>query len=115
MSLWVMGGLLVVYLALLAQDRLWPQRAMPEIRGPWRAWGLFFWLLTAFVNGAMPYALRPLFGGRHLLDGARLGEVGGAVVGFALYDLLVYWMNRLWHRVPLLWRWVHQMHHAPER
>jgi sterol desaturase/sphingolipid hydroxylase (fatty acid hydroxylase superfamily) len=115
MALWVMGGLLVVYLALLAQDRFWPAREMPEIAGPWRAWGVFFWLLTAVVNGAAPYALRPVLAGHHLLHGAVLGELPGAVVGFTLYDLIVYWLHRLWHRVPFLWRWVHQMHHAPER
>jgi sterol desaturase/sphingolipid hydroxylase (fatty acid hydroxylase superfamily) len=115
MSLTVIAVLLVLYLGLLAQDRFWPARAMPEIRGPWRAWGLFFWLLTVVANGAMPYALRPVIGSRHLLNGARLGDLAGAVIGFTIYDLVVYWLHRLWHRVPFLWRWVHQMHHAPER
>jgi sterol desaturase/sphingolipid hydroxylase (fatty acid hydroxylase superfamily) len=115
MSLMVLSLLLVVYLGLLAQDRFWPSRVMPEIRGPWRAWGLFFWLLTVVVNAALPYALRPLTGTHHLLHGDRLGDLGGAIIGFTLYDFIVYWLHRLWHRVPFLWRWVHQMHHAPER
>ncbi|MBK7861153.1 MAG: sterol desaturase family protein [Archangiaceae bacterium] len=115
MAIPFLGVLLVVYLGLLAQDRFLPARAMPEIRGQWRAWGVFFWLLTVVVNGALPYVLRPLIGRHHLLPGDRLGELGGAVLGFVVYDFFVYWLHRLWHRVPFLWRWVHQMHHAPER
>ena len=115
MSLTVMGVLGVVYLGLLAQDRWLPARQMPEIGGPWRAWGVFFWVLTAVANGALPLWLRPLSARHHLLDGRWLGDVGGAVVGFVLYDGVVYALHRLWHASPFLWRWVHQMHHAPER
>jgi sterol desaturase/sphingolipid hydroxylase (fatty acid hydroxylase superfamily) len=115
MANWVLGGLFVLYLGLLAQDRWAPARAMPRIGGGWRAWGVFFWVLTVVVNGALPYVLRPVFAKHHLLDLARAPEVPAALLGFAAYDLLVYWLHRLWHRVPFLWRWVHQMHHAPER
>jgi len=30
-------------------------------------------------------------------------------------DALSYWLHRLEHNVPLLWRWVHQAHHSAER
>ncbi len=115
MSLALAGLSLIAFLTMLWLDRVRPARQMPEIEGPWRAWGLFFFVLTIAVNGALPYALRPLIDAHHLLNGAVLGDWGGAIVGFLIYELIVYWLHRAHHRVSFLWRWVHQMHHAPER
>ena len=111
----LIGVSLIAYLAMLWVDRFFPARRMPEVRGPWRAWGLFFFALTIVVNGALPYALRPVLEAHHLVNGARLGDWGGAVVGFLAYQLIVYWLHRAHHRFGFMWRWVHQMHHAPER
>ena len=115
MSTWLLGLSAIVYVGMLLVDRYRPARQMPQVQGPWRWWGLFFFGLTIVINGAVPYVLRPVVATHHLLDGRLLGDVGGAVVGYALYDLIVYWLHRTYHRVPVLWRWVHQMHHAPER
>ncbi len=115
MSLILTGVCLVAFLAMLLLDKLRPARRMPEIKGPWRGWGLFFFVLTIVVNGALPYALRPWLETHHVLNGAALGDWGGAVVGFLFYELIVYWLHRAHHRIAFLWRWVHQMHHAPER
>ena len=108
-------GSLGTYIAMLLIDRYRPARKMPEVQGPWRWWGLFFFCLTIFINGVVPYLLRPVVARHHLFNGAVLGDVAGGVIGYALYDLIVYWLHRTYHRVPVLWRWVHQMHHAPER
>ncbi len=115
MSLVLAGLSLVAFLSMLWLDRHRPARQMPEIEGPWRAWGLFFFVLTIAVNGALPWALRPVIEAHHLFNGRVFGDWGGAVVGFVLYELIVYGLHRAHHRFPFLWRWVHQMHHAPER
>jgi len=115
MSLVLTGVSFLAFLAMLWVDRHQPARQMPEIAGPWRAWGVFFFLLTLLVNGALPYALRPVVEKHHLFNGAALGDWGGSIAGFVVYQLVVYWLHRAHHRVPFLWRHVHQMHHAPER
>ena len=30
-------------------------------------------------------------------------------------DFFAYWLHRVMHCVPLLWRWTHQLHHSAER
>jgi sterol desaturase/sphingolipid hydroxylase (fatty acid hydroxylase superfamily) len=50
-----------------------------------------------------------------LLPGAQLGVAGGALVGYLATTLVGYGWHRAAHRVPLLWRVFHQMHHAPSR
>ena len=50
-----------------------------------------------------------------LLDGRALGVAGGVVVGFALLTLCNALLHRLYHHSDLLWRWVHQLHHSPQR
>lgn len=37
------------------------------------------------------------------------------LVGYLSHSLVFYWWHRLRHASPLLWRWVHQMHHSPQR
>jgi sterol desaturase/sphingolipid hydroxylase (fatty acid hydroxylase superfamily) len=49
-----------------------------------------------------------------LLDGARLGTWGGALVGILSYEFVHYWYHRAAHRWNWLWRLGHQMHHSAE-
>ena len=44
-----------------------------------------------------------------------LGVFGGAVVGYLVFTFLYYWWHRWRHESPLLWRWLHQLHHSPQR
>lgn len=37
------------------------------------------------------------------------------LVGYLSHSLFFYWWHRLRHASPFLWRWVHQMHHSPQR
>jgi sterol desaturase/sphingolipid hydroxylase (fatty acid hydroxylase superfamily) len=81
-----------------------------------------FWRLRAFLVSAGIIGLSiavgllwgKVFGGFSLIDGARLGTVGGAVVGILVYELVHYGYHRLAHRSNLLWRAAHQMHHSAE-
>ena len=103
----VLGGL-----AFLA-ERLWPARPLRRVRGWWpRVFALNFAQLGAV-----------LLVGRSLDPWLRQSAHGTAgwspwAQGAAAYlvSCVVYY---LWHRArhasPLLWRWVHQTHHAPER
>jgi sterol desaturase/sphingolipid hydroxylase (fatty acid hydroxylase superfamily) len=50
-----------------------------------------------------------------LLDGASLGPVAGAAVGYAAITFVYYWWHRARHEVPWLWAHLHQVHHSPAR
>jgi len=44
-----------------------------------------------------------------------LGTAGGAVVGYLAVTFVYYWWHRWRHDSPFLWRWLHQVHHSPQR
>lgn len=104
-----------VFIALFAAERIW--RAGPPPAGNARLWrngGL--WLLVLL---AAPLIVAPItaFGANHLLwvrpeltGGARLAALA---IDIALLDLWTYWLHRLYHEVPFLWRF-HEVHHRDE-
>jgi sterol desaturase/sphingolipid hydroxylase (fatty acid hydroxylase superfamily) len=47
------------------------------------------------------------------LDG--LGLWGGALAGYLVVTFVYYWWHRWRHEVDFLWRWIHQVHHSPQR
>jgi sterol desaturase/sphingolipid hydroxylase (fatty acid hydroxylase superfamily) len=106
-------GLLVplTYLAMLAIESIWPARAFPPRRG-WRG----FLLLIGTVGAVVPLLLPLAWLEAHRwLDGSGLGVVGGTVVGWLILSGLSYAYHRSVHRLPLLWRLTHQIHHSPQR
>ena len=44
-----------------------------------------------------------------------LGVLGGAALGYLVITFVFYWWHRWRHEVPWLWRWLHQVHHSPQR
>ncbi|GAB4356476.1 MAG: hypothetical protein OHK0021_00790 [Bryobacter sp.] len=44
-----------------------------------------------------------------------MGTTGGALVGYIVITFVYYWWHRWRHEVPILWRWLHQVHHSPQR
>src|SRR5829696_1890356 len=85
----------------------------PGVRPRW-------WRTRAFVVTAVNFWLALFVGAfwgvfaadLHVFDGARLGTVGGAVVGVLVYELFHYTYHRMAHRFDALWRLGHQMHHS---
>ena len=104
----------VSFVFALVLERIFPARPLPKVRW-WLAKGLVFFALTGAVNALVPALVAKALGGRAPLHLAGLGTVGGALVGFVMADLVGYWLHRTMHRTPVLWRWMHQMHHSAER
>ena len=106
----VLGAMLV----MMAVERRRPAVALPRSRGWWpRAFAA-----SAF-QALVVVAAAPLWDGwlrdHALLDGASLGTEAGALLGYVVITFVYYFWHRARHEVPLLWRWLHQLHHSPTR
>ena len=95
-------------------ERLAPGRPLPRVRG-WRLRTLAALSAYLMVSTYLPLlwadALAPL----QLFDLADAPVWAAAAAGVLVYELGAYAYHRALHRVPPLWRAVHQMHHSAER
>jgi sterol desaturase/sphingolipid hydroxylase (fatty acid hydroxylase superfamily) len=100
--------------AMLLAELARSGRSWPRVRG--------WWLRAVLLNGvqaAIVYLAGVAWDGWMLehrpwsADG--LGVAAGAGLGYLVITLLYYWWHRLRHEIPLLWRWLHQVHHSPQR
>ncbi|HET9931637.1 MAG TPA: sterol desaturase family protein [Polyangiaceae bacterium] len=105
----------ITYLTFLGVEARWPARSFPRVRG-WRLIGWLALMMLMTINVALPLALpEPWLRSHRLLDGTRLGVVGGIVVGYAAVTFATYWWHRLEHRSDWVFRFIHQLHHSPVR
>ncbi|MFO1274252.1 MAG: sterol desaturase family protein [Rubrivivax sp.] len=104
----------LTWLAMLAIEAFGTGRAWPATRF-WRTRGLAFFILLGTLNALLPQWLQPLLASHHLFDGSRLGTLGGVLLGYPVLALATALLHRAYHRFDVLWRWVHQLHHAPQR
>jgi sterol desaturase/sphingolipid hydroxylase (fatty acid hydroxylase superfamily) len=105
---------LAAALAMLAIERLTPGRDWPEVRG----WWLRALALNAVLVGAVWLAGMTWDGWleRHRPWSAdALGTLGGGIAGYLAITFVYYWWHRWRHEIPFLWRWLHQVHHSPQR
>jgi sterol desaturase/sphingolipid hydroxylase (fatty acid hydroxylase superfamily) len=103
------------YLAMLAIERRWPARTFPP-RAGWQWLGAGFLVLSLAIGTALPLFLPVDWMAEHrLVDGTKLGVVGGALVGFLVLELFVYAWHRSAHELRFMWRAFHQIHHSPQR
>ena len=111
MILLVMTGAAV---AMIVVELLVSARSWPRVAGWWTRALLLngFQFGTAWVAGhsweRWMSQLRPWSA-----DG--LGVFWGAIVGYVAITFVYYWWHRWRHTVRPLWRWLHQVHHSPER
>jgi sterol desaturase/sphingolipid hydroxylase (fatty acid hydroxylase superfamily) len=89
-------------------------RAWPEIPW-WRTKGLAFFLVLMTINAALPSLVPAQIAQHHLINGAALGVAGGVLIGYPCVSFANALVHRAYHRYPLLWRTVHQLHHSPQR
>lgn len=103
------------YFTMLAVEAIWPARVFPPVRR-WRLVGFAFLAVIMSLGIVTPLLVPvPWLAQHRLIDGTRLGVVGGVAVGLVAIELVGYFVHRLSHRLSFMWRWVHQMHHAPQR
>jgi sterol desaturase/sphingolipid hydroxylase (fatty acid hydroxylase superfamily) len=99
---------------MIVCEVLRPGRSWPQVAG--------WWLRAALLNGlqiGVVYLAGHAWDGwmlRHRLWSAEaLGVTGGALVGYFVITFIYYWWHRWRHESDFLWRWLHQVHHSPQR
>ena len=101
-------------LAMLVVERVRPARPWPVVRGWWpRALAVNGFQIAAVVIAGVTWERR--LRGAHLLSLGDLGRAAELSIGYAVYVLWLYWSHRGRHHFDLLWRWLHRLHHGPER
>jgi sterol desaturase/sphingolipid hydroxylase (fatty acid hydroxylase superfamily) len=95
-------------------ERLRPAREWPAVRGWWWRTLVVSGFQLAFVLTA-GLAWEGGLGGHRLWSADFLGPWGGGAVGYLAITFVNYWWHRARHDVPFVWRWLHQLHHSPER
>src|SRR4051812_40156338 len=99
---------------MMAVEVARPGRRWPRVRGWWGRAGLVNGLQIASVYLA-GHTWEAWFRGHQLLSARALGLPAELAVGYAVNVMWLYWGHRARHEVPWLWRWMHQMHHSPQR
>lgn len=114
-----MGLFLLVFLILVLSEMRWPRRRLENGRG--QRW--FANIGLGFINSVAIRLLIPFAGVASALWAKESGiglfnqlnwplwfELALFVV---IFDFTIYWQHRVFHRVPLLWRF-HRVHHTDE-
>ncbi len=105
---------LATAVGMLLCERAGLGRSWPRVRGWWpRA------LALNAVQAGVVYLAGVAWDGWMLrqrpwsADG--LGVWGSALAGYLAITFIYYWWHRARHQIGFLWRWLHQVHHSPQR
>lgn len=101
-------------LAMWAVEWVRPGRSWPKVSG-WLGRALLLNGVQAGMVFVAGYAWDGWMQENRPWSADHLGTVGGAAVGYLAVTFVYYWWHRWRHDVPLLWRWLHQVHHSPQR
>lgn len=110
----MIATLLLAMAAMMIFERVKPARAFPHVR---------FWLLQSlaiiFVQIGVVmlggYVWDSWFSAKSLFKLSALGTALATTISFGVISFVSYWQHRLKHRYDFLWRYFHQIHHAPSR
>jgi len=103
------------FLAFIVYEAVNPRRRdLPKVSW-WKLKGVLFFILGAVLSSVLPFLWADFMAKHALLNLSGLGMVGGAAVGYVVFQLFTYWWHRLEHTSSFVWRWFHQMHHSAER
>lgn len=89
-------------------------RVFPDVPY-WKLQGIAFTALYFAIATLAPLLWDGFLGQHQLVDASPLPFWAQVMLGFLLYEFLIYAWHRTMHAVDPLWRWMHQMHHSAER
>src|SRR5262249_59787297 len=93
----------VTFVLFLITERLFPRRQYPPIRF-WNLIGFGCLIMTGVIATLLPTLLPASLTQYHLIDGSKLGVVGGVLVGYALTALGSALLHRWFDEFQPLWR-----------
>ena len=112
---------LLLFVLVVPFEKLFPRHRGQKVRRPhldtdvgYALASPLMGLLTGFV--AILIGLLSLAWVEGLLLAPYVAKIPAAylpVVGFLLFDMLVYWTHRFYHEIPVLWKF-HSIHHSTE-
>ena len=105
---------LVLYAALMGWEALAPARKLPQVTW-WKTKGLLAFTANFFVASYLPLFWDQHLASWQLFDLTSYGLVMGTLIGFVVFELVLYAWHRTMHNSNTLWRGFHQMHHSAER
>ena len=110
----VVGVVLALAALMMLVERWKPGRIWPKVPG-W--WGRALLLNGAQVGSVYLAGVTydAWIGSHRPWSADGLGVWGGVAVGYLVHTFVYYWWHRARHRLGFLWRWVHQVHHSPQR
>jgi len=105
---------LAIGLCMIAYEYTRPGRNWPKVRTWWFRAILFnaFQVFSVWFAGI---AWDGWMVKHRLWSASWLGTTVGALLGYFAITFVFYWWHRARHFSPFLWRWVHQIHHSPQR
>src|SRR5688572_2990637 len=99
---------------LLEVERLAPASPLPCIRGWWvRTFAINLTQVLVVYCGTLGWDR--WFPGLAWWHAERLGTATAIALGYLSITFVFYWWHRARHEIPLLWRWLHQVHHSAAR
>jgi len=112
--MYVAVTVLVTALLMMVVELLRPGRSFPRVAN-WYARALLFngfQALSLFTVGRLA---DDWFQAHRPWNFDAFGAVGAAVFGYVIHSFVYYWWHRWRHEVDFLWRYLHQLHHSPQR
>ena len=109
-----MGYLPVVFalgLAMLARERIHPGRLFERVAG-WHTRAIALTVTQAAIAVLATFAWDQWLRGLAPWRLGGHGLVADALMGYLALTFVYYWWHRARHEIPLLWRWLHQIHHS---
>lgn len=117
---WFLVNLILMGIVFVPIERILGQREQPIFRSEWREDLLYFLISALMVQVLTFLSLAPAMTILHNTEWAGFRRAVGSqpvllqfVEIMFLTDLVQYWVHRLFHRIPFLWKF-HAIHHSAQ-
>jgi sterol desaturase/sphingolipid hydroxylase (fatty acid hydroxylase superfamily) len=112
MTAQIIFGILV--LAMFLIEKKYSRRTYKEIKG-WYFRSIIFTFIQIFTVFLIHSFLDEFFERHRFYNIDNFGEIEATLLAFLVMTFISYWQHRLKHQIPFLWKYLHQIHHSPNR